>query len=505
MPASVKKRFAVSLASNALRAGMSFLAGLLVARGLGPEDYGRLMFLLGSFVSIKSLLDLGTSNAFYTFISQAKRPLRYYSFYLAWLAAQFVATATAVALLLPDALVRQAWVGEHRALILLAFTASFLQQQLWQTVNQIGEASRKTIRVQVLNLALAVVYLAGAYALTALAALSIRAVLLLLIAQYIAAVMAAFKVLGPSEAGEEEGRETLSGMLKKYRDYCAPLALLSVAAFLYDFADKWMLQRFGGAIQQGFYQVSYQFASISVLATASILNIFWKETAEAVRRKDMARVERLFRKVSRSLYFFGALLSGFLIPWSGEIVRVFLGGNYASAVSVLALMFLYPVHQALGQIATTLLLAVEKTRQYFYISLAVMLFSFPAAYFLLAPPAWAVPGLGLGAIGLALKMVLVNIVSVNLILWVIAKNCGWDYEWFYQAAGLALAVGLGAAVKFLAEGVFQGLVGGGALPSFLLSALLYAGGAGAALRAMPWLAGLSREELLAYLKRGGKD
>ena len=147
MPASVKKRFAVSFASNALRAGLSFLAGLVVARGLGPGDYGRLMFLLGSFVSIKSLLDLGTSNAFYTFISQAKRPLRYYSFYLLWLAVQFLVTAAAVALLLPDSVVRGMWVGEGRGIILLAFAASFFQQQLWQTVNQIAEAARKTVRV----------------------------------------------------------------------------------------------------------------------------------------------------------------------------------------------------------------------------------------------------------------------------------------------------------------------------------------------------------------------
>lgn len=503
MTASVKKRFAVSFASNALRAALSFLAGLVVARGLGPGDYGRLMFLLGSFVSIKSLLDLGTSNAFYTFISQARRPLRYYSFYLLWLAAQFAVTAAAVTLLLPDSVVRGMWVGESRGLILLAFAASFFQQQLWQTVNQIAEAARKTVRVQGLNLAIALAYLAGAYLLTHYGKLSVKAVLLLLALQYLAAVLAAFRVLGPGEPGAEEGHETLGAMLKKYRDYCAPLAALSAAGFLYDFADKWMLQRFGGAMQQGFYQVAYQFASISVLATASILNIFWKEASEAINNRNEARVAGLFRKVSRGLFFFGAVISGFLIPWSREIVLLLLGPSYSSAAPVLALMFLYPLHQSLGQVATTVLFAAERTKQYFAISLAMMLLSLPASYFLLAPGGAAVPGLGLGASGMAWKIVLLNVLSVNLILAAIARNHRWKFEWGFQVGGLALTLGAGAAAKAVAVTL------GGSPESphpelFILAGILYLTAVVPALRAMPWLAGLDREELDGWFKQFGR-
>lgn len=503
MPGSVKKRFAVSFASNALRAALSFLAGLVVARGLGPADYGRLMFLLGSFVSIKSLLDLGTSNAFYTFISQAKRPLHYYSFYLLWLAAQFALTVALVALLLPEAVVRQMWVGEARSLILLAFAASFFQQQLWQTVNQIAEAARKTVRVQALNLALAAVYLSGVYALTAYSELSVRAVLFLLLAQYMVAVLASFKVLGPAEPAGEGGDETAAAMFEKYKNFCAPLVALSAATFLYDFADKWMLQRFGGAAQQGLYQVSYQFAAISVLATASILNIFWKEIAEALKRQDMERVRTLFRKVSHGLYMFGALLSGFLIPWSGEIVETFLGKEYSSAGPVLALMLVFPLHQSLGQIASTMLMAAEKTRLYLAISVTIMAANFPVTFFLLSPPGGTVPGLGLGAMGMAAKMVFLNIIAVNVIFWILARIYKWKFEWFYQVAGLGLALAAGTLVKSGAVHML-GTKGAGLAalaPAFLLAGALYLSVAYGLLKAMPWLVGLNRAELSYYLSK----
>ncbi len=66
----ISSRFAASLIGNITRLGLSFLSGLIVARGLGPEDFGNFSFLLTSFIAIKQLLNMGTSQAFYTFISK---------------------------------------------------------------------------------------------------------------------------------------------------------------------------------------------------------------------------------------------------------------------------------------------------------------------------------------------------------------------------------------------------------------------------------------------------
>ena len=44
-------------------------------------------------------------------------------------------------------------------MIVIAFMAVFLQQQVWQTIGQIGESMRKTVKVQLLNLTVATTYL----------------------------------------------------------------------------------------------------------------------------------------------------------------------------------------------------------------------------------------------------------------------------------------------------------------------------------------------------------
>ena len=80
---TIRKRFLFSVGANIARAAVSLVVGLLVARGLGPEDYGNLAYLLGSFWAIRALFDMGTSSAFYTFIAQKQRGKIYYLAYFA--------------------------------------------------------------------------------------------------------------------------------------------------------------------------------------------------------------------------------------------------------------------------------------------------------------------------------------------------------------------------------------------------------------------------------------
>ncbi|MFN3467993.1 MAG: oligosaccharide flippase family protein, partial [Candidatus Brocadiales bacterium] len=66
---SIKFRFLASILANVTRMGLGLLTGLLVARGLGPAEFGSFSFLLTSFTAISQLLDMGSSQAFYTFVS----------------------------------------------------------------------------------------------------------------------------------------------------------------------------------------------------------------------------------------------------------------------------------------------------------------------------------------------------------------------------------------------------------------------------------------------------
>ena len=243
---SVKLRLIVSVGSNAVRAMIGFITGLVIARALNPAGYGDLMFLLGSFVAIRSLLDMGSSSAFFTFLSQRARGRRFYWVYLFWLALQFVATLMLLWLIIPSSLFEKVWLGHDREIVLLAFAAAFMQQQVWQTVGQIGEARRKTVKVQLMNLAVALLYFMMILLVSIYGHLSVEKILLILLGQYVAATAFAYQFLRNDWAAVPTEENSSGEIIGDYWKYCRPLVVLSFVSFAYDFADKWMLQKFGG-------------------------------------------------------------------------------------------------------------------------------------------------------------------------------------------------------------------------------------------------------------------
>ncbi len=460
---SIRFRFTASLLINVGRAGMSFVAGIVVARALGPLDYGTMTFLIGSFTAISTLMDMGSANAFFTFISQRPRDRRFVVGYLAWQALQFTVVFGLVAVLLPQRWIDTLWVGHPRSLVAAALVAFALQQQVWQTFNQIGFSLRETY-VQLTGFVVVACHFALAVLGWWLGLLDVWTVLVLVSVEYFVAIT--FVWVRLSHRFPDTGRRVdAAKMVREYWAYCSPIIVYCWFGFFYTFADNWMLQRFGGGRQQGYYAVATQFSTISMFATVSMLQIFWKEVAEAHAKGDTLLVERLFKRVSRLLYAVAAAVAGFLIPWSSDLVRLTLGPNYAAGVPILQVMLLYPLHQTMGQVSSTMFFATAQTKVQVRIGIVSSMLTIPLSYFVLAPADGVVPGLGLGGFGSALKLVATTIITVNAISWWFCRLHGWKFDWAYQlqapvAAAVAglLSYGVGRAVIWEApSAVFAGI------------------------------------------------
>jgi len=488
----VKSRFAVSLVTNVLRGGLSFVTVLMLARGLGPALYGDFAFLMGSFMAIKSLLTLGTSTAFYTFISQKSRGLEFMGAYAIWQLIQFFLAIIIIAVVLPDSWVDVLWVGQKKELVLISFVTVFIQQQAWQTMIQIGESRRQTKKIQMMNFFLALSHLLLVLALWATNLLSLKVLFAIIIAEHVVAIGVAWKLIGVSQIKGEpfEGKE----VFKEYILYCSPLVLYSLLGFAYDFADRWMLQSFGGSTEQGLFEVSYRLVAIGLIATTSMLSIFWKEMAEAKEKGDSERIRALYTKISRFLFSFSAVICAFLIPWSDEIIIVFLGESFLDGVSVLAIMLVFTIYNSLVQINGTLILALGKTKTQLVIGGISMILSIPVSYTLQAPTHYLVPGLELGAIGMALKMLIIVVIRANLTGWWFSRNMGWKFDWIFQVVSLGGAVLLGWVSHEISLWLFSGSMDQIVFRP-IVNLSIYACLIALMIWTMPWLIGMGRQEI----------
>ena len=497
---SIKKRFLSSLTGNLLRSGIGFATGVLLARWLGPEDYGRMAFLVASFMAFKQLLDMASSHAFFTFLSQRVRSQRFINYYWYWIALQFIISITLVAVLLPNDVINILWEGEERSLVVLAFVAVFMQHVVWLSASRMAEAQRETVQLQKLNTLVVSVHLAVVLGLFLIGKLAIPLLFVAIafewsISGWVVAQM--YKgTLADERSMDLEKEDTASSVMSEFWLYCMPFIPYAWLSFVHDFADRWMLQHWGGATEQAYYAVARQFSLVALIATSSILSVFWKETAEAHHKKDMVKIKFLYEKVTKGLYFISAFVAGAVIPWSSEILLLTVGKEYVAGGLTLMLMFLYPVHQTIGQICGSTLLATGHSRLQVVMGLIFMATSLTVSYFMLAPETAMVPGFGLASQGLAWKMVVLQIIQVNIWLWVIAKLFDWHYDWSYQVVGFGLVIVTGFLSKIIALQI-HGLP---LIVSMIVATILYSLVVIGMLYIIPWMAGISRNEFIRGLR-----
>ena len=493
---SISSRFVFSVLANLLRGGIAFITTVIIARVLGPGEYGDYAFLFGSVVSIMVLLDMGTSQAFQTFMCQKERGNIFVLSYVGWKLLQVLLVLLVVGIILPEEWLIKIWLGHERDLVLLAFAAMFMQQQVWQIMIQIGESKRLTQRVQVLGVSIAAVHFLLVIGFWIGEMLSVRLILGLILVEYLIFSVVACNVLSIFKQEEEpfNGRS----VLREYVTYCLPLVFYCIAGFGWTFADRWMLQNFGGSTQQGLYEIGYRFGMISLLFTSSLLHIFWKEIAEATEDGNFELIKRLYRKAHRIVFLASSIIAGFLIPWSKEIIYLMLGPSYGEGAPTLVLMIIYTTFASLMQINGPMLLAASKTKTHVKVGIIVMLVSLPFSYFVLASKDSYLPGLELGSFGLAVKMVLFSIMHVNVISWCISRDYGWKFDWIYQVVVLGGALGFGWLSFELVE-ILNSFISINLFFKGSLTLLLYCGFAGSMIWWMPWVAGASRQEIKSYI------
>jgi hypothetical protein len=163
------------------------------------------------------------------------------------------------------------------------------------------------------------------------------------------------------------------------------------------------------------------------------------------------------------------------------------------------IMLLYPVHQTMGQVGATMMYATERVGIQVIIGSAVMVLGMVTTYFVLAPPTNAIPGFGLGSTGLTLKMVGIQVLSVNLLAFAIARLNGWRFDWVFQPLSLAICAGAGWFAHIV---VLFATPIAWALPIRIVPAgAIYCGLLLSAINWFPGLVGITRDEYLREMRR----
>lgn len=383
---SVSQRFMITFAAQISKSAVSFMSGLVVARGLGPVEYGNLAFLLGSFTAVRLIVDMASGQAFFTLSSQRPRSRAFYFYYIAWFALfQITIPILLITLLLPRSVIDLIWQSQGRDRVFLAFLATNLQYLFWPQLIQVGEVVRRTFITQLLTITVSLGQFLIVVTLYFLRALTIPSYLITLSTVFILGGTAAVALL-PRPWRPDVPRESFRVVFGEFFHFCQPLVISMGLQAFSGWAEVWLLQRYAGPVAQGFFALGMQISLIGLLATTSLQNIFWREVAELEGSRNDARIHDVYIKTSRALLLTAAGPIAFLIPWTPQIVDLLLGPKYHGAVPVIAVMFLYPIAQTVVTLAIVMFSAMRQTRMLAIFSGSYALLYMSASYLLIAPP-----------------------------------------------------------------------------------------------------------------------
>lgn len=499
---SVRRRYAVTLTTQFLRWSLSFIvtAGF-VPRCLGPVVYGNYNFLLNASSTLRGFLDPSAQQAFFTFSSQEKRSGALTKLYALTLFGQILIAFLFIGL--ASFFNKLNWF----------LPGQKLDQVLWVTLvewsiffaaslQQMGDCKGLTVHTQLIGASASIINVAGLLGLALLRKLNFYSYVGVNLMSALLAVIALGYWLLRVHAdlcwqGVLYGQ--IRPLLKRWWHFASPLLLLEYYGPIISFLNVYLIQFWYGATEQGNYSLAVRWSSPVLAFASAAMMIFWREIAHLTATGELERARQIYLRFNRLLLFLALVLACWLSLSCPTLIPMLAGKQYAPAVPVLMIMAFYPVVQTLGHLTSASFKATERTVLFRDLGMLLSIPDLLLAYFLLAKPTSYLPGLHLGAIGVALRLVIYGFLATEVYSWLDFRFFGLNYKrWLFGRIAISILIGSLALLTLQCLNHVLRACGVDALTSLGLASVPYFAALSALVYVWPGIVGLSRNDFSEY-------
>ena len=502
---TLARRYAYKLLANVASVPVYLVMEAILPRALGPQMYGNYSFATNLFQQLSGFLDMGTSTCFYNALSRRQGEGGLIAFYvrmgllvlcISLAAAALMLVPSVGNLLMPDV---PGWLAPLAAL--WAFL-TWWGRVLRSTNDALGE----TVPSELVRTALSLVAVVALGALFWWDALTIHT---LFAQQYVMLGSTAFgywlvtrtawrrRFGAPVPLSLEA--HTRRAYTREFFDYSHPLFVQALLSFAMLSAERWLLQWFDGSAEQGYFALGHKVCLACLMFVSAMTPLVMRELSIAWGQRDLQLMGRLVNRFAPLIYAVAAYFACFSMAEGPALVRIFGGAEFTAAILPVQIMALYPLHQSYLQLASSVFHASGRTRELRNLTLLECVYGMTTAWFLLAPEAYG--GLHLGAVGLSIKTIAVQCVTVNICLWRASR--------FVPIRLLPImlheiwCVLVLAAVAFACRELtlMLGLGGIDSLLRFLVSGVVYTLATALTALLIPQLLGMSRAEMSDKIRK----
>jgi O-antigen/teichoic acid export membrane protein len=174
--------------------------------------------------------------------------------------------------------------------------------------------------------------------------------------------------------------------------------------------ERWFLQKISGSEQQGFFSLGVYVGAIPLVITGAFTPLLLRQYT--IQSSSRVKLKYLFQKYSTLFFVISTIPSCFFALNSNFLINLLGGKLFLGATFVVSILCLAPIHQTYGQLTGSLMMATGKTKEYSKINILSIFIGIILTFILLSPHKYF--GLNMGANGLAFKLFILQIFSVNL-------------------------------------------------------------------------------------------
>jgi O-antigen/teichoic acid export membrane protein len=414
---SLKKRYFIKLLASFVAGIINIVLVAIVPKALGPVAFGQFSYIQQFFSQIIAFLDAGTSTAFFTKLSAKNERKELISFYFYF--SLFLLFVLFLVIYTID-------IFHYSSTFLPEIPAEYIYYGLlfgfftWmtQTYIKISDAYAITVSVEMIKIVHKVLTLILLLCMIHFLVFDLSTYFyfhFISLFSFILIISLLFIKKSIFTKDIFHFSFTYKNLVKEFYRFASPLFVFNIVAISIALFDIWLLQYVSGSVETGFYGLAYAIAAMCFLFTGAMTPLITREFSKSFEQKNMHKIQELFKRYIPMLYSIAAFFGVFIAFESKELISIFTDQEFNEAYVALMIMAFYPVHQTYGQLSGSLFFAMEETKLYRNIGLIVSLFGLIFTYVFIYVLEW-------GAVGFAWKMVLIQIIGVNIQLFFNVKS-----------------------------------------------------------------------------------
>jgi O-antigen/teichoic acid export membrane protein len=423
------KRYSFKLISNLISFLLSFITAGIIPRSLGVENYGNFNFVTTIINQIVTLLDFRASTWFFTKLSQKQNDGVLPNFYFYYLTLVFFLSITLSTIIVITPLKNIIFPDQTNIIIFFSLMLIFLTWYADLFI-RILDAKGQTVileKQRMFNKILSTIFLFGLFYFSQL---NLNTYFYL---QYFLLVFLIIILYNNSNIGIQLFSFSRflvgvrKGCFKSFIYYASPLGVYVILQFIQTVFDRWLLQKFGGSFEQGLYSFSFNLTNFCFLFITALIPLFTRELSVFIGAKDINRSAILFRRYVPLLYAITAFFCAFIFIEVREIITIFGGKEYIQASLPLRILAFYPLISAYSNLNGSVIYANGRTDIFLKIGWIFTPLSMVISLLLINKN---ILGVQLGATGLAIKNVFLELFSVIIILKINTKYLNLNFKKF---------------------------------------------------------------------------